>query len=194
MRHLFEVGCIGESSWHNFLSEDCRLDIVEPVPRNLAAIREIYKDYPNVFVHSYAVWKESGPLKMYDLERVSYVDGVASPAIGTYDGMAAPNVVARTLSYKPKEENLVEVEAVTFDQLDDGSIDMLDLDMEGSEWYALEKMVSRPKIIVVETGVRRNHPFMKEIDGWAEENGYIEFAHEDSNSWFKRPMKERSQK
>ena len=192
MRHLFEVGCIGKSSWHNFISEDCRLDIVEPIPRNLAAIREIYKDYPNVFVHPYAIWKEAGTIRMYDIERISYVEGVASPAIGTYDGMSAPGVPARTLGYKPREEDVIEVEAVTFDQLDDGSIDMLDLDMEGSEWYALEKMVSRPKIMVIETGVyRTDHPFITEIDGWAEENGYIEFTHEDSNSWFKRPMKDK---
>jgi len=191
MVHFFEVGCIGESSWHGFLSEtnEYRLDIVEPIPRNLAEIRKVYKDDPNVFVHPYAVWKEPGTIKMYNLERLSYIEGVASPAIGTYDGMSAPGVPTRTLGYKPREEDLIEVETVTLDQLDDGSIDMLDLDMEGSEWYALEKLVSRPKILVVETGVvRTGHPFITEIDGWAEENGYTEFRHHDSNSWFKRPM------
>ncbi len=186
MRHLVEVGCIGSSSWHEFLSADARLDIIEPIPKNIAAIEGRYKGYSNVFVHPYAVWKEPGTIKMYNLERVSYVDGVASPAIGTYNGMASPTEVAKTLSYEPKEEDLIEVEAITFDQFDPGTIDMLDLDVEGCEWYILQVMVSRPKIICVETGVDRNHPFMEEIDGWAKENRYVEFRHYDSNSWFKR--------
>lgn len=183
---MVEVGCIGESSWHNFLSEEARLDIIEPIPRNIAAIKEFYKDYSNVFVHPFAVWKEPGTIKMYDLERVSYIDGVESPAIGTYLGMASPTESARTLSYEPKEEDLIEVEAITFDQFDPGTIDMLDMDAEGCEWYILEKMLSRPKIMAIETGVDRNHPFMEQIDEWAKDNGYVEFRHYDSNSWFKR--------
>ena len=183
--YLVEVGCIGESSLHNFLTPNVRLDIIEPIPKNIQAIEECYKDFPNVTVYPFAIWKESCTLEMYDLERVSYVKGIDAPATGSYRGMAEPGRPTK-LSYEPKDSDLIKVEAKTFDQFDNGKIDVLDLDVEGAEWYVLEKMISRPKIVIVETGADRDHPFISDIDNWALENGYVEFRHYESNSWFKR--------
>lgn len=183
--YLVEVGCIGESSLHNFLTPNVQLDIIEPIPKNIQVIEECYRDFPNVTVYPFAVWKTPCTLEMYDLERVSYVKGVNAPAIGAYSG-ATETGEPVTLSYDPKDLDLVKVEAKTFDQFDNGEIDILDLDVEGAEWYVLEKMISRPKIVIVETGANRDHPFISEIDNWASNNGYVEFNHHMANSWFKR--------
>lgn len=172
MAYMVKIGCREVSSFHNFLTENHRLDILEPIPRNIENIKRVYGGWSNVTIHPVAVWKYSGKIRMYNLGILSYVEGVESPATSGF-------------GYIPKESDLIEVDAITFDQFDDGTIDMLDLDMEGSEWFAIQKMISRPRVIVIETG-NHDHPNMIEINSWMQENSYAEFGHQDGNSFYKR--------
>lgn len=171
-KNLVEIGCSKVvSDLHNFLMSGTKLDIYEPLPRNIANIKEHYKDYPNVNVYPLAVWKESGTVKMYDLGDLSYIEGAPAPALG--------------FNYQPNADDVVEVGAVTMDQIDDGLIDILDVDIEGCEWYALEKLISRPEILVIKTGDDEN-PHMKEINEWLKGNGYVKFGYVDQKSFYKR--------
>jgi len=63
------------------------------------------------------------------------------------------------------------VDAVTFDTLDDGQIDILNLDCEGSEWAALSRMRSEPKLLAIENC--DDSPYYHEICQWIKEHGYI---------------------
>lgn len=174
--YYVEVGCFEESSWHYLLKPEDRLDILEPIPANIERVRAKYKSWDNVTVHPYAVWKENCQLWMHNIGVLSYVEGIACPAI--------------TLGYEPKEEKLIEVEAITFDKFDKGDIEMMDIDVEGAEWYVIQRMISRPNVIVVETGTLRNHPHIDEIDNWMDINGYDQFAHQETNSFFRKRSKE----
>ena len=134
-KHMVEIGCTGKASLHAFLEPDCLLEIFEPSPQHLAKIREIYADYSNVRIHPYAIWKERGQLLFHDQGATSFVEGVACPAI---------------CNDWPVQNNVITVEARTFDEFDDGSVSMMDIDTEGSEFYVLEKLISRPEVIVIE--------------------------------------------
>ncbi len=75
--------------------------------------------------------------------------------------------------YQPDDKDIFYAEAKLFSQIDDGTLDILSVDSEGAEWYVIEKMVSRPKIISVEThGRRYKNPFAKEINAWMHTNNY----------------------
>jgi len=76
-------------------------------------------------------------------------------------------------NYAIRKEDTFTVECRKFDELDDGSIDLLSVDTEGSEWYVLKYIKSRPLVISVEThGKSYVNPFFKEITGWMAANGY----------------------
>lgn len=55
-------------------------------------------------------------------------------------------------------------------------IDLMLLDMEGSEWYVLKNLKGKPKIIVIEMqneDKTYKNPFFEEILKWMKENNYI---------------------
>jgi hypothetical protein len=75
--------------------------------------------------------------------------------------------------YQIRKEDTFTVECRTFDELDDGTIDLLSVDTEGSEWYVVKKLVSRPVVISVEThGKSYLNPYYGEIRCWMAANGY----------------------
>ena len=89
------------------------------------------------------------------------------------------------------------VPAVTFDTIDDGTIDVLAIDIEGGEWFVLRHLVSRPAIISVEThGKRYVNPYRAEIDAWMRAEGYGAWYRDDSDTVYRRgwtaPVEDRS--
>ncbi len=76
-------------------------------------------------------------------------------------------------NYHIQQEDTFTVECRKFDELDDGTIDLLSIDTEGSEWYVLKYLKSRPLVISVEThGKSYLNPFFREITDWMNTNGY----------------------
>lgn len=64
----------------------------------------------------------------------------------------------------------VTVDIIPFTDIDDGSIDILNVDCEGSEWAVFAAMKSRPQIIGVE--LWENHSHKNKITDWLLKNGY----------------------
>jgi hypothetical protein len=59
------------------------------------------------------------------------------------------------------------VEGITLDSIDPADIDILLVHVEGAEYYVIKHLLSRPKIIVLETHYRNFvNPYMREIDHW----------------------------
>lgn len=71
----------------------------------------------------------------------------------------------------PIGERTFEVEVVTFDTLDDGQIDILNVDCEGQEWAVLSHMKSEPKLLAIENC--DDSPHYKEICQWLKGHDYI---------------------
>lgn len=70
-----------------------------------------------------------------------------------------------------KNTNEFEVDIVTFDTLDDGQIDIFNLDCEGQEWAVISNMRSRPKLFTIE--IMDSNPYANNINEWLKENNYI---------------------
>lgn len=62
------------------------------------------------------------------------------------------------------------VELITFDEIDDGEIDVLALDCEGMEWAALSRMKSIPELLAIE--IWSAHPHKQEIYNWLKDHRY----------------------
>jgi FkbM family methyltransferase len=172
---MVEVGCAGKASLHAFLEDDCLLEIFEPNPKHLEEIQAAYVDHRNVVIHPYALWHEKGQIRFHEQGMTSFVEGVACPAISN-DWLVCG------------EDRVITVEARTFDEFDDGTITMMDIDTEGAEWYVIQRLRSRPAVITVEMEwLSYRNPHYDEIAQWMSENYYYRF-HENGGSHFYRRL------
>ena len=131
---------------------------------------------PNVSVEEVAVYDRVGTIQLSQRDASTFVSDLeASPAI-VNDG------------YEQSEEDQFTVNCTTFDRIDDESIDLLSVDTEGSEWFVLETMLSRPRVISIEThGARYVNPHIDKIQSWMRDNGYILFYKNRTDSVYVQP-------
>lgn len=145
----------------DFIVDGVKTILVEPNPPAIQAINKYFKNYNNITLHEVAIYDREGKLNLSNAEASTFVSELpASPALVND-------------KYTTDESKEVEVKCVKFSSIDDGDIDLLSIDTEGSEWYVLEFMKSRPKVISVEThGKFYVNPFIEKINDWVETNGY----------------------
>lgn len=160
--HVCEVGVYlpEVSNIIDFIKSGVRTSLVEADLAIVEKIKQVFKNY-NITVYPYAVWDHTGTVKFSKAQASSFVTQLSgSPALIND-------------KFVVTEENTFEVACKVFSEIDDGTIDLLSTDIEGSEWYVIKHMVSRPKVISIEThGKIYVNPFIKEILGWMEENNY----------------------
>jgi FkbM family methyltransferase len=172
-KHVAEVGVYypETSNVLLFIEDGCTTDLFEPDPQCLQRIRDRFGDYSNVTIHPYAIHSERGTVQLYRAGASTFVKGLpASPALVND-------------SYQPNQDDLFTAEARLFSEFDDGSIDLISIDVEGSEWFVIQHMVSRPKVISVETGRKRYaNPYLEQIRQFMAENGYRRWYRDDSDS------------
>lgn len=164
IHHVCEVGVFlpEMSNILDFMVKDrLRTTLVEPDTRSIAAIRDFFRDYDNVTLLPYAVYEYRGVLELVQRNASTFVSTLPYSPAQVND------------NYNIRQEDTFKVECRKFDELDDGSIDLLSVDTEGSEWYVLKYMESRPLVISVEThGKSYVNPFFREITAWMAANGY----------------------
>lgn len=172
--HVCEVGVYlpETSNIIDFIKENKRTTLVEADEVTGEKIRIYFKGY-NFILHPVAIWDYNGTVKLSKAMASTFVSELkGSPAIAN-DG------------YVVEEENSFEVECKIFSDIDDGSIDLLSIDIEGSEWYVLKYLKSMPKVISIEThGKFYTNPFMREIDQWVMTNKYELWYKDGSDSVF----------
>jgi len=155
------VGSPRTSQVRGFVADGTRCTLVEPEPRSVAEIRSAWSRKDNVTLHEVAVLDRDGPVDL--LQR--------GPSTFVADLEVVPAIVND--GYAPVPEDRFAVPAVRFEEIDDGTIDLLAVDVEGSEWFVIRGLTSRPAVISVEThGARYTHARLREISAWMSSNGY----------------------
>lgn len=163
INHVAEVGVWRPISSNvlGFIYEGCKTELVEPDPITIKDIHSFFSDYPNVTLHPYAVFSHGGQLALYRKGASTFAAELNSSPALVND------------KYQPDDKDIFYAEAKLFNQIDDGTLDLVSIDIEGAEWYVLEYMISRPKVISVEThGRHYKNPFSNEIALWMKANNY----------------------
>jgi FkbM family methyltransferase len=172
--HVCEVGVYlpEYSNIIDFIREGIRATLVEADPVTVEKIRDYYRDY-NVTVYPFAVWDHDGFITLSKADASTFVTSLAgSPAIVNDH-------------FHVEESETFQVACKKFSELDDGHIDLLSVDIEGSEWYVIKHLVSRPRIISVEThGKYYTNPFITEILSWMQELDYMIWYKDRSDTVF----------
>ena len=176
--HVVEVGVwMPEmSNIFDYIEAGIRTTLVEPDHASIERIKERFGTYDNVTLHEVAAYDFEGELELSQRDASTFVSELeASPAI-VNDG------------YEVSDEDKFSVRCTTFDTLDDGSIDLISIDTEGSEWYVIKYLKSRPDVISVEThGAVYVNPKIAEIESWLAKNGYEVYFKDKSDSVYVRP-------
>jgi FkbM family methyltransferase len=140
------VGPLEISIAPGFVGKCDRLLLIEPEPHMAAEAQRVL----HAPVLQVAVGLEPGKQKMRYNNGSSYLEGTWAP---TMTG-----------------EKTFEVDVVTFDTLDDGQVDILNLDCEGQEWAVLKFMKSEPKLLAIENC--DDSPYYHEIVTWLRDHNY----------------------
>lgn len=161
--HVCEVGVYlpETSNIIDFISNGIKATLVEADPDTVIKIKKFFAG-KDIVVHSVAVFDREGTIKLSRAAASTFVSDLpASPALVNDQ-------------YQIKESDTFEVPCKKFSSLDDSTIELLSVDIEGAEWYVIQDLVSRPKVISIEThGKAYVNPFMSEISAWLDSNNYI---------------------
>jgi FkbM family methyltransferase len=174
-RHVAEVGVYlpETSNILDFIRDNIPTTLVEADPVYVEKIKAYFKDYQQITLHPVAIFEKEGTIALYKRNASTFVGEVA----------ASPALIND--QYETSESDKFYVPAKTFDQVDDGTMDLLSIDIEGCEWYVIKNMKSRPTVLSVEThGKYYTNPFLKEILQWAETNGYEPWYKDYSDTVF----------
>jgi FkbM family methyltransferase len=175
-KHVCEVGVYlpETSNILDYIRDGVKATLVEADPVTVEKIKDYFKDY-SIRLFPVAVWDTSGVLQLSKAAASTFATELKqSPAIVND-------------AYTVSKENTFEVPCKRFSEIDDGTIDLLSIDIEGGEWYVLKHLVSQPNVISVEThGKYYTNPFIKEISEWIEVRGYEVWYKDISDTVFVR--------
>lgn len=166
---VYEIGvgpvelCRSKPYWNN---SECVL--FEPaIPYYTGIIQQTAK-HPNVQVHNIAIYDYDGHCDFIENGQISFIKGLNSPQVqfGIHGG------------------SNIFCPCAKISKFDKGNIDLLLLDMEGAEWFALKHLISRPKKIIVETELasKYKNPFLEEIQSWMKTNEYQQVDQIDADT------------
>lgn len=174
-RAVAEIGVHGpEQCRMEYFVGLCPTLLVEPLPDCAQRLREAY---PLAIVVEKACANTEGTLPFYHRGQTSWLVGLPhTPAIDVDH-------------HQVNAGNIHPVEAILFSSIDPGNLDIVAIDTEGSEWFTLKHMISRPKLLVIETHApswKYTNPYLAEITAWTKENGYTQIAQEFADTLYAR--------
>jgi hypothetical protein len=162
---IFEVGvgpiwsCRSKPYWNK---DECVL--FEPV--YYEEIKKAIAKYPNVQLYDIVIYDYTGQCNFIENGQLSCIQGLNSPHI----------------QFNSQSGIVKSYNCTKLSDFDKGNIDLLLLDMEGAEWFALKHLISRPKKIITEMQTNGYcNPFLNEIQQWMYDNHYKEIDHKGAD-------------
>jgi len=163
VKHAAEVGVYlpETSNIGAFAKNGVRSTFIEPDPSSIEAIKVYFAGMDNIKIYPVAIFDKTGKVELVQRKASTYLKVLeSSPAIVNDE-------------YLIDEKDTFTVDAVRFDEIDDGTIDLLSIDIEGGEWLVIKHMISRPLVLSIEThGALYTNPYINEINQWVLDNGY----------------------
>jgi len=176
--HVAEIGVWhpDTSNIYQFIQDGVRPTLVEPDPDSIALIKSEFANHNNVTLYEVAVCNFSGQVELCKRESSTFVRFIAN----------SPAVVNDECDIEQSDRFMAE--ARLFSEIDDGTIDLLSVDTEGSEWFVIKNMRSRPAVISLEThGGMYVNPFLDKLLEWMDANNYVLWYKDKSDSLFVLP-------
>lgn len=163
MKKLYEIGVGNPGICRAVNYSDCECHLFEANPNTYNQLKDSFGGRSSWCLYNCAIADYNGKIKFSMDGDSSYISNIAAPTI-----QCAP------LEYVNSRE-IVEVDCFKISEFDKNDIDILLLDMEGSEFFVLKYLISRPEKIIIEMdngGRGYINPFYSEIVDWMNANNY----------------------
>ena len=173
--HVVEVGVWhpNTSNVYQYIQEGVRTTLIEPDPESINLIKSKFGDNRNVTLFEVALCDFKGRVELYKRESSTFVSVLPS----------SPALINDNFDVQQTEK--FTADARLFSEIDDGTIDLISIDTEGSEWFVVKNMKSRPTVISIEThGGMYVNPYLDDLLNWMLENDYILWYKDGSDSVF----------
>lgn len=173
--HVVEVGVWhpDTSNVYQYIQDGKRTTLIEPDPDSIKLIKTEFGDKKNVTLHEVALCDFNGEVELYQRGSSTFV-GVLS---------SSPALVNDNCDLKQTDK--FTAKAKLFSEIDDGTIDLISIDTEGSEWFVIKNMISRPIVISIEThGGMYVNPYIDDLLKWMHKNNYRLWYKDKSDSVF----------
>ena len=167
----------GDFEFMPFIERGSKAILLEPHPEFYKILKEKWGGINNISIFECGIYNKVGKFKFYEKWAATCLEECSKNA-----------------NYLPDDQVFDENEVFfanccLFSGFDNGEIDLLLVDTNGAEWYVLEELKSRPKIICLETHyIYRNYKtlFIEKIYAWMTLNNYIIYAKNESDTVFMR--------
>lgn len=156
------------------------LHLFEAHPQTYHNLINSFGHYNNVVIQNIALFDRDGEIIFCEDGDSSYVDEIVSPTKHN-----VPNIAAT--------KNKITIGCKSIKHFDNNNIDIILVDTEGSEWRIIKDMISRPKLIVLETHNYDDHgngaystPDIEQIINWMGVNNYSLIEKDSTDSYFEK--------
>ena len=172
-RHVCEVGV-----WHPrtsnikyYIEKNIKSLLIEPDPESIALIKKEWGERKNLTLKTVACTDFEGTIDLHKAGSSSFVSSTKNSPAMVNDSFDIRNNIS------------TKVDAKKFSSEDPGDIDLISIDIEGSEWFVIKHMLSRPDIISIEThGGYYINPHIEDIKKWMDEYNYVLWFKDNSDS------------
>lgn len=174
-KNIWEIGVGNPSICRSslYFNTDVKLYLFEPNLKTYNALFSSFGSIPNVEIFNYGLYNKSEYVEFFDEDDSTAMVNIDSPTRIIGGGRFGQG----WLKDKPVTSMLVRDIA----EIDKGDIDIALIDTEGCEYVIVERMKSRPRLMVLEThNENYKTPNYKELNQLLYERGYKCF-HEDIN-------------
>lgn len=163
-QNICEVGVYlpQDSNIFHFINEGIETTLIEADPIYAQNSRDYFSDKTNLNIIEAAIFDYSGKVELCKHKSSTFVSQLkSSPALinDNYEVDCGEKFIANSM---------------VFSEIDKGVFDLISIDIEGAEWYVIKHMISRPKVISIEThGKYYTNPNINDILKWMKTNDYI---------------------
>jgi FkbM family methyltransferase len=143
--------------------EDGEVHLFEANPKNCEDLAKNLEKRDNFFIYNCAIGDYEGDVDFVLDGDSSYVKNINSPTEQCADKNHIDSLIT------------IKIPIFKISTFDKGNIDVLFIDIEGSEYFVLKHLISRPQSITIELDNEGNgyvNPYLKEILQWMKDNDY----------------------
>ena len=161
-KYVAEVGVWhpNTSNVYSYIMDEVKTMLVEPDPESIKLIKAEFNK-PYVKLYEVALCDFDGKVELCQRGSSTFVSSLSN----------TPAIANDNCNIDKSE--IFTAKAIKFSNIDNGDIELISIDTEGSEWFVIKNMISRPVVISIEThgGIYVNS-YSKEIKHWMQENNY----------------------
>lgn len=175
-KKICQIGAANSENleYMEFIENGSKALLFEPNPPSYEELKNKFSYHPNISIFKIGIYNKSGKFKFDEDIGCTSISEIAKTPI-------------KCSSVEKPSGRFFYGECAKISGFDDGDIDLLLIDTEGSEFECIQHLISRPVLICIETHYIYSsyiNPNIEKIYAWMTLNNYCKIAQNESDTIF----------